>query len=144
MMNTGSSAMDDAAAVIAGFLGAGATYETRQPVNYFDIGARYKFPTSGRVQPYVGLGIGGAKVERITTFAVNGTDVTDQLPAMGVQLGGDLTGSESGALFMIGGGATVVISGRFFADVSYRYGRVFLSEEGINTNRFQVGIGARF
>ena len=148
MQNTKAAAMDAAATVIATqFLATGGkvvTFETRQPINYFDIGARYKFPTSGRVQPYAGLGIGAAKVSRSVTFAVSGTDVTAQLPAMGVQLGGDLSGSENAALFMLGGGAELAIRGRIFADLSYRYGRVFLSGGGINTNRFQFGIGWRF
>jgi opacity protein-like surface antigen len=148
MLNTKTSEMEDAANHIAtNFLGTGGrvvTFETRQPINYFDAGARYKFPTSWRVQPYAGIGIGGAKVSRNTTFAVAGTDITDQLAAMGVLLGGDLSGSEGAALFMLTGGGEFPLRGRTFADFSYRYGRVFLSGGGINTNRFQFGIGWRF
>jgi opacity protein-like surface antigen len=148
MLNTKTSAMDDAAEVIATqFLGTGGrvvTFEAKQPITYFDVGARYKFPTSGRVQPYAGLGIGGARVSRSVTFAVAGTDVTDQLASLGVLLGGDLSGSEGAALFMLGGGAELALRARYFIDLSYRYGRVFVSSGGINTNRFQFGIGARF
>jgi len=149
MLNTKTSEMEDAANHIAtNFLGTGGrvvTFETRQPINYFDVGARYKFPVSGRrMQPYAGLGIGGAKVSRNTTFAVAGTDITDQLAAMGVLLGGDLSGSENAALFMLTGGAELALRGRIFADLSYRYGRVFITGQGINTNRFQFGIGWRF
>jgi opacity protein-like surface antigen len=148
MLNTKSADMEAAATVIATqFLGVGGravTFEAKQPITYFDVGARYKFPVSGRVQPYAGLGIGGARVSRRVTFQVAGADITDQLAALGVSLGGDLSGSEGAFLFMLGGGAEIPLRARFFVDLSYRYGRVFISGSGINTNRFQVGIGARF
>jgi opacity protein-like surface antigen len=143
MLNTRSSDMGTAATVIATALGAGYTAEAKQPVTYFDVGARYKFPTSGRVHPYAGLGIGGARVSRSVSFALNGNDITDQLPALGVQLGGDLSGSGGGALFMLGGGAEVSLRSRYFLDLSYRFAHVWAGD-GVNTNRFQVGIGARF
>jgi opacity protein-like surface antigen len=143
MLNTRPSEMETAANLIATALGSGVTAEAKQPVTYFDVGARYKFPTSGRIHPYAGLAIGGAKVSRNVSFALNGNDITDQLPAMGVQLGGDLSGSEGGALFMLGGGAEIPLQSRFFLDVSYRYAHVWAGD-GVNTNRVQVGIGARF
>jgi opacity protein-like surface antigen len=140
--------MDAAATVIATqFLALGGntvTFETKQPVSYFDVGLRYKFPTSGRIQPYAALGVGGAKVSRQVAFVVNGADVTAQLVGLGVQLGGDLSGSEGAGLFTLGAGAQVGLRHRLFVDLSYRYARVFLSDGGLNTNRFQIGIGARF
>jgi opacity protein-like surface antigen len=149
MLNTKSADMDAAAELIANqYLGASGkpvTFETRQPVNYYDVGARYKFPTSfGRVMPYAALGLGGASVSRSVTFEVAGVDVTNQLPALGVSLGGDLSGSEGAFFFMLGGGAELALRGRFFVDLSYRYGHAFISEGGTNTHRFQVGIGGRF
>jgi opacity protein-like surface antigen len=143
MLNTKTSDMDAAATLIAGALGSGVTADAKQPVSYFDVGARYKFPTSGRLQPYAGLGIGGARVSRSVSFALNGNDITDQLTALGVQLGGDLSGSGGGALFMLGGGAEIALRSRFFLDLSYRFAHVWAGD-GVNTNRFQVGIGARF
>jgi opacity protein-like surface antigen len=143
MLNTRTSDMETAATVIASALGSAYTAEAKQPVTYFDVGARYKFPTSNRWQPYAGIGIGGARVSRNVSFALNGNDVTDQLAALGVQLGGDLSGSGGGALFMLGGGATVPLKSRYFLDLSYRYAHVWAGD-GVNTNRFQVGIGARF
>ena len=143
MLNTRTSDMETAATLIATALGSGVTAEAKQPVTYFDVGARYKFPTSGRVQPYAGLGIGGARVSRSVSFALNGNDITAQLVTLGVQLGGDLSGSGGGALFMLGGGAEIPLPSRFFLDLSYRYAHVWAGD-GVNTNRFQVGIGARF
>jgi opacity protein-like surface antigen len=143
MLNTRTSDMETAATLIATALGSGVTAEAKQPVTYFDVGARYKFPTSGRVQPYAGLGIGGARVSRSVSFALNGNDITAQLVALGVQLGGDLSGSEGGALVTLGGGAEIPLPSRFFLDLSYRYAHVWAGD-GVNTNRFQVGIGARF
>jgi len=83
-------------------------------------------------------------VTRETKFFVNGSDITGQLPSMGVQLGGDLQGSERGFLFTVGGGARIGLTGQLFADVSYRYGHVSISDGGVNTNRIQFGIGAHF
>jgi opacity protein-like surface antigen len=144
MLNTKSSAMDDAASTIAASLGPGATFEAKQPTNYFDIGVWYKPPTTGKFQPYGGIALGSAGVTRETKFFVNGNDITGQLPSMGIQLGGDLQGSERGFLFTIGGGTRIAVTGQWFADVSYRYGHVSLSTEGVNTNRIQFGIGAHF
>ncbi len=142
MLNTKSSEMDAAAATIAGALGA--TFEAKQPTNYFDVGFWYKFPTTGRYQPYAGIGLGSAGVTRETKFFVNGTDITGQLPQMGVTLGGDLQGDERGFLFTVGGGARIGLTGKVFADISYRYGHVSLTDESVNTNRIQFGIGAHF
>ena len=125
-------------------LGQGATFEASQPTNYFDIGFWYKFPTTGKYQPYAGIGLGSAGVTRETKFFVNGTDITGQLASMGVQLGGDLQGSERGFLFTVGGGARIGLTGQLFADVSYRYGHVSISDGGVNTNRIQFGIGTHF
>ena len=151
MLNTKMAEMDTAAAVVAQYLAAvsgktASAADVRQPANYFSAGIRYKFPTTGRVQPYAALGIGGGKVERRASFLVDGTDVTVQLPGVPyhVVLGGDLSGSEIGTFFAFGGGAQFDLRGRFFADASYRFGRFFLADGGVNTNRLQFGIGARF
>jgi opacity protein-like surface antigen len=149
MLNTKTADEDAAAAVIAQYLGAvsgkTASADVKQPVNYFSAGVRYKLPTTGRWQPYVALGGGGGKVRRNISFLVNGNDVTAQLATLyGVQLGGDLSGSENAGLFTLGGGAQAGFGRRYFVDASYRYGRIFLTGAGLNTNRVQFGIGARF
>jgi len=144
MLDTKSAAMDTAAAAILPALGAGATYEAKQPTNYFDVGLWVKVPTTGRVQPYAGFGLGSAGVTRQTNYFVNGTDVTGQLLQMGIKLGGDLSGDERGFLFTVGGGARIGFGKQLFADVSYRYGHISLTSESVNTNRIQFGIGAHF
>ncbi len=122
-----------------------ATYAAKQPTTYFDAGVRATFAVNEYMKPYVAVGIGGAKVEKKVSFSVNGSDVTGSLlPAFGVQLGSDLTGSETKAMFMFGVGARIPIMGRLIGDVSYRYGRIFLQDEGMNTNRLQFGVGAKF
>ena len=85
------------------------------------------------------------------TFAVNGNDVTDQLPALGVQLGADLSESHNTFLFVLAFGTHANFGSRYFADLTYRYGRTAgVSEDnevlvkGLNTQRVQVGAGIRF
>jgi opacity protein-like surface antigen len=148
MFNTKSSTMDDAASTLAAglqaALGGTVTFEAKQPTNYFNIGFWYKLPVQGRFRPYAGIGLGSAGVTRETKFFKDGTDITGQLAQMGVLLGGDLQGSERGFLFTVGGGARFDLTGLLFGDVSYRYGHVSLSAEGVNTNRIQFGVGAHF
>jgi opacity protein-like surface antigen len=147
MTNTKSSDMDAAAATIAAGLttpGNTVTYEAKQPINYFDLGFWYRPRMFGKFQPYGGIGLGSAGVKRETTYAINGSDVTGQLPAMGVTLGGDLQGEERGFFFTLGGGARFGLGERLFVDISYRYGHVSLDTDTVNTNRIQFGIGAHF
>ena len=149
MFNTRTAAMDSAATVIAAYLtdvsGGAASYVAKQPSTYFDVGMRYKFPTTGRFDPYAEMGIGAAKVSRNVTFTVNGADATAQLlDTFGVQLGSDLSGSETKALVTLGVGARFHLFRPLFGDVSYRYGHVFLTDAGLNTNRLQFGVGLRF
>ena len=56
MLDTKNSQMDASAATIAAAIGSNATYEARQPTNYFDVGVWYKVPTTGKLQPYFGIG----------------------------------------------------------------------------------------
>ena len=143
MRNIATSDLDAAAAVVAQFIGG--TSKTKQSVGYFDAGLRYVIPTTGRLEPYVSLGVGAAKVTRSATFAVGGSDVPGQLlDRFGVQLGGDLQENETKALVTFGFGTHINVSQRLIGDVSYRYGRIFLSGQGLNTNRLQFGIGVRF
>jgi len=150
MFNVGNSDLDARAQKVADFI-AGSVTNTAYKANYFDIGAKYRVLETGRWHPYVGLGIGFAHISPEVAFAVNGSDVTNQLPDLGVQLGADLSDSHNTFLFMIGLGSTVNFGSRYFADLSYRYGHTSAvtdsSEvlvEGLNTQRLQVGGGIRF
>jgi opacity protein-like surface antigen len=143
MRNVATSDLDAAAAVVAQFIAG--TGEAKQSVGYFDAGLRYLIPTTGRYEPYVLAGVGVAKVSRSATFTVGGTDVTSELlDRFGVQLGGDLLEDETKALVTFGVGARFNVRGNVVADASYRYARIFLAEQGLNTNRLQFGIGVRF
>jgi opacity protein-like surface antigen len=128
----------------------GATVSSVEKVNYFDIGVRYRLPiTVPRARPYVAFGVGMAQVKNETVFSVGGNAVDPE--ALGILAGSDLTGTHSRPFVMVGLGADVHLTNRFFADVSYRYGRVSAEiADGdevlaaVKTNRVQVGVGIRF
>lgn len=146
--NAATGTLDDKATKIANSLGATASVGAR--VNFFDAGARYHWPATPLVEPYIMVGFGLARVRNSTAFAVNGTVVDAE--TLGVQFGTDLRGSRTKPFLVIGGGATVGFARRYFVDLGYRYGRVFkdTDESGnvivpaINTQRVQAGIGVRF
>lgn len=124
---------------------ANATFTLKQPVAYLAAGLRFNLPTHGRLAPYILIGGGGARVTKKVAFIVNGSDVTDRLLSdFGVQLGADLAGHETKPLVTGGIGTHVSLTERVLADVSYRYGRVFLEEGGMNTSRLQFGVGMAF
>jgi len=150
MGNVGNTDLDARAQVIADFLG-GTVGTTAYKMNFFDVGVKYRVMETGRWHPYVGIGIGFANVKPEVRFAVNGTDVTDQLESLGVQLGSDLSESHNTFLFVIGAGTTFNFATRYFADLTYRYGRTSEASsdnevliQGLNTQRVQIGVGIRF
>ena len=67
-----------------------------------------------------------------------------------MQLGVDLDGSISKAFFVLGGGVQVPLTGRYFFEGSYRYGRVLPrtsvidGDVGVAAQRVQIGLGLRF
>ena len=150
--NAASSDLDSRATDIANNAGAAANVIAK--VTYFDAGVRYQFVTnSPKIHPYVVGGFGAARVTTDTTFSVNGSIVPPD--ALGIILGNDLAGSQTAPFLMFGGGAYIDIASRYFADVSYRYGRVFSKTEqsgsetvitlaAFNTSRLQVGLGIKF
>jgi opacity protein-like surface antigen len=90
------------------------------------------------------VGAGVAKVEKDVTYSIGGSDVTNNLPQYGVVLGTDLSGTETKMMLDLGAGLAWPIASKLVVDFQYRYGRVFLSDEGLNINRAGVGIGLRF
>jgi opacity protein-like surface antigen len=101
--------------------------------------------------PYVGFGVGIARVQTISTFILNGTDITDQLEnTYGISLGQDLTDSTTKAFIVVPVGVQAHFLKRLVVDGSYRYGRIAArtseipEDIAINTQRVQVGIGVRF
>ena len=147
--NAASADLESRAINIANNVGATANVIAK--VTYFDFGGRYVFVTnSPKIHPYVTGGFGAATVTTDTSFSVNGTVVPPD--SLGITLGTDLAGTQTAPYLMFGGGANVDFGSRYFADISYRYGRVFgktdsngvATLEAFNTNRLQVGVGIKF
>jgi opacity protein-like surface antigen len=144
MRDVATSDIEDKAKIIAG--GINGTSTAKQPATYFDAGVSVRLLTSSRFTPYALLGFGFARVSNDVRFAINGTDVTSQLPQLGVQIGSDLSGDYSKRFITLGFGTHINVAARWLADVSYRYGSIGATTElnGISTNRLQFGIGAKF
>jgi opacity protein-like surface antigen len=150
MGNVGNTDLETRAQKIAAFLG-GNVGSSAYKVDFADIGLKYRVPMTGMWHPYVALGVGLAKVKPEVTFGVGGTDVTGELESRGVQLGADLSESQNQLLVLVGIGSTVTFATRYFADLSYRYGRIGQAKvgddiviENLNTQRVQIGVGIRF
>src|SRR5215510_4527342 len=94
MGNVGNEDLEARAQKIANFIG-GTVGSTAYKANYFDVGVKYHVPYAVKYHPYVSVGIGFASITPEVTFAINGTDVTGQLPSLGVQLGSDLSETQT-------------------------------------------------
>jgi opacity protein-like surface antigen len=152
MRNVASSDTDDRALVVANSIGASVS-SVAAKATYFDAGVKYLFlPFKGGYQPYANLGFGAARVSQSVVFGANGAELSESqlLDQYGVQLGSDLAGSTTKPLFLLGAGVSRNFLGRYYFDVSYRYGRIFAKtgtiedDKGINSQRFQVGVGIHF
>jgi opacity protein-like surface antigen len=140
MRNIANGDLQSRANVIANALQGSAN--ATQKATYYDFGVRYRLAPRGMWHPYLAAGIGAATVTTNTSFQA-GNEVT-------VSPGADLQGTVTKPLMVIGGGVTVPFLSRYFADGSYRYGRIFSrsgaieNDKGINTQRVQIGVGIRF
>ena len=147
MGNVGNTQMETAAAQVADFIG-GTVTSTAIKVNYFDVGLRYHLKMVPVVHTYVLGGVGVAHTTREATWSVNGNPV-DPAP-LGVQLGGDLTGSMNKTMIVVGFGINYPFMQRFFADVGYRYGGTLAktddveTDKALKTQRIVFGAGIRF
>jgi opacity protein-like surface antigen len=150
MGNVATSELDARALIIANFIRGSAS--AVQKVKFGDIGVKYRAPAfAGMWRPYIGIGIGVAKVETLVNFSVNGSDVTAQLPALyGIELGNDLADSLNKTFVVIPVGVQGNFLKRYFVDGSYRFGTIrprpddIEQDVAIKTQRVQVGIGVRF
>jgi opacity protein-like surface antigen len=139
LWNVGTQDLDTRARTIAN-----AAYR----VSYVDVGVRYRWRATPRVQRCVAAGVGVAHVRSETVLSVNGTAVAPD--SRGIQFGPDLNGTVTKPFLAIGGGATMPLHSRYVADVGVRYGRILPRtsqlphDQGINTVRVQAGIGVRF
>jgi opacity protein-like surface antigen len=148
--NVATADISNSAQKIAGAISqtqSNVGYTVKQPVTFFVAGGKYLIPTGGKLLPYVMGGFGIAKVKQNVSFTVAGTDVTSSLsqPQYGsITLGSDLSGDFTKPMLSLGGGVMWPVWQQLVLDIQYRYGRVFAADEGININRFGVGIGIRF
>ena len=135
-----------AAQIIAGGLSqtqANVGFRVKEPVTFGVAGLKFVVPTAGALRPYVLAGGGVASVKQDVAFTVGGTDVTSNLPQLGVTLGSDLSGTFTTPLVVVGAGAMWPWQ-RLVVDLQYRYGRIFADDGGINVSRAGIGIGVRF
>ena len=137
--------------IIAAALGGSA--EVKDKATYVDLGVKYMLkPLAASYQPYVGFGVGVAKIAKTSTFTIGGASVNEAqlLSQYGVQLGSDLAGSANKTTMAILVGVTRSIGERLGVDLSYGYNRVFPKtdvidqDKGINASRIQVGVFVRF
>jgi hypothetical protein len=149
MGNVATADLDARAQRIATFIKG--TSGAVQKANFFDIGVTYRLPPlKWNLQPYVGFGVGAAKVSNEVSFVVNGSDVTSQLlDTYGVELGNDLADSLTKPFFTIPIGVRYTVLKRYFIDGSYRYGRIAArtsqidQDVAISAQRVQIGFGVR-
>ena len=147
MANVGTSSLETNANVIANAIGA-EVGSTGISVNHFDVGIRFNItPPRPEIHPYVLFGIGGARATTEVAFTRNG-QVFD--PSGEVLLGGDLSGTNTKAILMFGGGLLFPFSTRYFIDAGYRFGGILSKASDIEnditikTQRIMVGVGVRF
>lgn len=141
----------DRADTIAAALGG--TAEIKDRVTLGDIGLKYMLqPNTASYQPYIGFGVGVAKVEKKPSFTIGGANLDELqlLSQYGVQLGADLAGSTNKTTIAVLAGVTRAVGERLGIDLSYRYNRilpktdVIADDQGINAQRIQVGVFVRF
>ena len=154
MANVANSALDNNANLIApeiGFIGGGtgSVASTGIKANHIDAGVKYWVdPIDPRFRPYFIAGIGAAFVTTEVNFALNG-NVVD--PATyGVQLGGDLSGTNTKTMILFGGGIAIPFASRYYVDLGYRFGGILSktsdieNDTAIKSQRIILGVGARF
>jgi len=145
MGNVGTSDLDARATTIANALGG--TAATAYVVDGADFGVKYNFIATPMIRPYVMAGVGFASVSTEVEFTVNGNVVP---PGSNVQLGNDLSGSTTRAMFVFGFGVKVPFKQRFFADLGYHFGQISSKSTdteplpSIPTQRIVLGVGMKF
>lgn len=147
VMDAATGDLGSNAQAIAGYLSQtqiGVAYKVREPVTFGVAGVKYLLTPTYGIEPYVLAGAGLAKVAKNVSFTVGGADATNNLAPYGIVLGSDLSGSQTKAMVSLGGGAVWPVWERLVVDFQYRYGRVFVPDQGININRVGVGFGIRF
>ena len=145
--NVATSQISAAAQTIAGYLSqtqANVAFSVKEPAAFGVAGIKIIVPMAGAVRPYVLGGGGVANVKQDVAFTIGGTDVTSNLPSLGVTLGTDLSGSFTKPMVDVGAGAMWTPMARLILDLQFRYGRIFAEDGGINVTRAGIGVGVRF
>jgi hypothetical protein len=122
--------------------GGGASGSMKVPMTYGGIGARWVFE-SGTVRPYIIATVGGARVNRKSSFALGGADITGSLAQYRVTLGQDLAG-EYNQVATSGGMGIVMGIGTFYVDVGVRMLSTSGAGQRTNVARLVLGGGYRF
>jgi len=154
MSNVANSALENNANVVApeiGFNGGGtgSVTSTGIKVNHIDAGVKYWVdPIDQRFRPYSLFGVGAAFATTEVGCALNGNAVD---PAtFGVQLGGDLSGTNTKTMIAFGGGIAIPFAARYYIDLGYRFGGILSktsdieNDTAIKSQRIVLGVGARF
>jgi len=154
MANVATSALEANANLIAPVIGqvgggTGSVTSTGIKVNHIDAGVKYWIdPIDPRFRPYFLFGLGAAFATTEVNFALNGTVVD---PAnYGVQLGGDLSGTNTKTMISFGGGIAIPFANRYYIDLGYRFGGILSktsdieNDIAIKSQRIILGVGARF
>jgi len=106
-------------------------------------GLRWVFERNGAWRPYILGTVGMASIDRQTTFALSGTDITSAIATYGITLGRDLSGRESVLTF--GGGVGVLrVSTKWYLDAGVRYSNLQPEAGSVNLFRARLGVGIRF
>jgi hypothetical protein len=106
-------------------------------------GLRWVFERNGAWRPYVLGTVGVASIDRQTTFALSGTDITGAIDTYGITLGRDLSGRESVLTF--GGGAGLLrVATKWYLDAGVRYTNLQAETGSVNLWRANLGVGIRF
>jgi opacity protein-like surface antigen len=121
------------------------TFVAKEPTTFGTAGLKYVFPLSNtKAQLYALGGFGAARVTQDVHFLIGGTDITSNITQFGIVLGSDLSGDLTKAMMTIGGGVVWPVWEHVIVDFQYRYGRIFVPDQGINLNRAGLGIGVQF
>jgi len=154
MSNVANSALENNANVVApeiGFNGGGtgSVTSTGIKVNHIDAGVKYWVdPIDPRFRPYFLFGVGAAFATTEVGFALNGNAVDPG--TYGVQLGGDLSGTNTKTMIAFGGGIAIPFAARYYIDLGYRFGGILSktsdieNDTAIKSQRIVLGVGARF
>jgi opacity protein-like surface antigen len=143
-----------AATLIAGFLRSqtpsdvAVSYSVKEPVTFGAGGVKYVIPmTASRLQPYVLVGVGIAKVTKDVTFTVGTADVTSQLTSLGVQLGSDLSGEFTKPMVTLGGGVDWPFWRQIVVGLQFRFSHIGAEDDttsALNIGRVGASVGIRF